>query len=145
MMRFSDADGRKIVSTSSAETVGKVSGFVVDPVTRSVIAVQVRRADDGDTLRWPQVVAFGSDAVTVEAASAITEADDEVTALLGKDHRLVGKRVLSTAGDELGTLTDVEFDGASGSVTRLLLADNDEIAGVRLRGVGSYAVVVTAE
>jgi sporulation protein YlmC with PRC-barrel domain len=50
----------------------------------------------------------------------------------------------STAGDELGTVTDVEFDGGSGSVTRLRL-DDHEVAGVRLRGVGSYAVVVTAE
>lgn len=56
----------------------------------------------------------------------------------------MGNRVLSTAGDELGTVTDVEFDGGSGSVTRLLLVEN-EIAGVRLRGIGSYAVVVTAE
>ena len=143
-MRFSDATGRPVVSTSTAETVGKVSGFVVDPGTRSVLAVQVRKSDAGDTLRWPQVVAFGSDAVTVEGPGSITDADADVQALLGRDHRLVGKRVLSTEGDELGTVTDLEFDGDSGSVTRLLLADH-AIAGVRLRGVGSYAVVVTAE
>lgn len=143
-MRFSDAEGRKVVSTSTAETVGKVSGFVVDPAIRAVLALQVRKAESGDTLPWPRVVAFGSDAVTVETREAITEADDAVTALLGKDHRLVGKRVLSTAGDELGTVTDVEFDGRSGAVTVLVLAGG-EIAGVRLRGVGSYAVVVAAE
>jgi len=33
------------------------------------------------------VLALGSDAVTVEEASSITEADDDVAALLGMDHR----------------------------------------------------------
>ena len=35
-MRFSDLHGRKLVSTSTADTVGKVSGFLLDPATRTV-------------------------------------------------------------------------------------------------------------
>jgi len=105
--------------------------------------VQVRKADAGDTLRWPRVIAFESDAVTAEGASSITEADDDVAALLGMEHRLAGKRVLH-GRRRARQVTDVEFDGGSGSVTRLRL-DDHEVAGVRLRGVGSYAVVVTAE
>jgi sporulation protein YlmC with PRC-barrel domain len=80
----------------------------------------------------------------VQLRDAITEAGEQVTAHLGKDHRLVGKRVLSTAGDELGMVDDVEFEPSSGAVT-LLVLDHGEVAGVRLRGVGSDAVVVTAE
>ncbi len=143
-MRFSEAMGRKVVSTSTADTVGKVDGFVVDPSTRTVLALEVHKAESGDVLRWADVGSFGVDAVTVVADDAITEADDQVTALLGKDHRLVGKRVLSTEGDELGKVEDVEFEPGSGAVT-LLVLDRGEVAGVRLRGVGSYAVVVTAE
>jgi hypothetical protein len=37
----------------------------------------------------------------------------------------------------------VEFEPSSGAVT-LLVLDHGEVAGVRLRGVGFYAVVVTA-
>ena len=143
-MRFSEADGHKIVSTSTAGTVGKVSGFVVDPATRSVRALEVRKADSGDVLLWSRVTRFGPDAVTVAGPDAITEADEDVTRMRGKDHQLVGKRVLSTEGDELGTVTDVVFDGDSGAVNLLELGEV-EVAGVRLRGVGSYAVVVTAE
>ncbi len=143
-MRFSQAKGRKVVSTSTAETVGRIDGFVVDPRARAVLALQVGKADSGDTLRWERVVGFGADAVTVADAEGITDADVDVSALTGKDHRVVGKRVLSTAGDELGTVVDVEFDDTSGVVTQLVL-DEGVVAGVRLRGVGSYAVVVTAE
>lgn len=60
-----------------------------------------------------------------------------------EDHRLLGKRVLTVAGDEIGSTGDVEFDSATGEITHLHLKDQ-HVAGARLRGVGSYAVVVDA-
>jgi len=142
-MRFSAAKRRQVVSTSSAGTVGRVDDFVVDPVSRSVLAVTVRKAQHGDTLRWSDLTAFGADAVTVDDASRITEATQDVKALTGKHHHVLGKRVLSTGGDELGSVADVEFDPGSGTVTALVLGSG-EVAGSRLVGVGSYAVVVSA-
>lgn len=140
-MLFSDAKGRKVVSTSTAETVGKVSGFVVDPTSRAVLALHVKKAESGDTLRWDRLTAFGVDAVTVSGAGDVTAADPAVEALSDKAHRVLGKRVLSTSGDELGKVDDVEFDASSGTVTALVL-DKGSVEGVRLVGVGSYAVVV---
>lgn len=143
-MRFSESEGHKVVSTSTAETVGKVSGFVVDPATRAVCALEVKKATSGDVLPWAHVIAFGADAVTVTGPESISQADEAVAALRGKDHRLIGKRVLSTEGDDLGEVTDVAFDGNTGMLIRLEMG-TAEVSGVRLRGVGSYAVVVTAE
>lgn len=143
-MRFSEAVGRKVVSTGSAETVGKVDGFVVDPESRAVIALALKKTDGGDTLPWSNIVGFGADAVTVSGADQIGDASRQVDALSGKDRALLGKRVLSTSGDELGKVDDVEFDPASGRVTTLL-GPPDGIAGARLVGIGSYAVVVRAQ
>jgi sporulation protein YlmC with PRC-barrel domain len=142
-MLFSEASGRKVVSTSTAETVGHVDRFVVDPKTRTVIAVEVKKAD-GDTLLWADIFAFGADAVTVTGADRIGDASPEVAALSDKDHRILGKRVLSTVGDELGSVDDVDFEPESGRVLALI-ATGQQIAGTRLVGVGSYAVVVSAE
>ena len=64
-MRFSEAKGRKVVSTATAETVGRVDGFVVDPRSRTVLALKVKKAASGDVLPWRQVESFGTDAVTV--------------------------------------------------------------------------------
>jgi hypothetical protein len=61
-----------------------------------------------------------------------------------KDHHLLGKRVLSTGGDDLGKVDDVEFDPGTGTITALLLPGG-EVAGIRLVGVGSYAVVLQAD
>jgi sporulation protein YlmC with PRC-barrel domain len=143
-MRFSDATGRKVVSTSTAETVGKIDGFVVDPATRSVIAVELKKTDSGDTLLWPDIFGFGADAVTVTGTDKIREATPQVTELTGKHHHLLAKRVLSALGDELGKVQDIEFDPESGQLTSLIVNDQP-IDGGRLLGVGSYAVVVAAE
>ena len=64
-MRFSEAKGHKVVSTDSAETVGKVAGFVVDPRSASVVALSLKKTGDhGTTLPWTGITAFGPDAVT---------------------------------------------------------------------------------
>lgn len=143
-MLFSEARGRKVVSTATAETVGVVDGFVVDPSTHSVLSLQLRKTHgNDDSLRWSDIAAFGADAVTVDDPGKLTEPGEDVEALTGKDHGLVGKRVLSSAGDELGEVSDVDFDPATGGIAALLLGD-DDVDGARLVGVGSYAVVVRA-
>lgn len=144
MTLFSEAKGRKVVSTTTAETVGKISELVVDPATRTVLALELKKTESGDTLRYSDITAFGGDAVTVSGADKITAATEDVTALLGKDHHLLGKRTLSSAGVELGKVKDVEFSAESGRVTALHL-DSGEVSGARLLGVGSYAVVVASE
>jgi sporulation protein YlmC with PRC-barrel domain len=146
-MLFSEAKGHKVVSSSTAETVAKVSGFVVDPATRSVVAVKVRKSQNGDLLRWSDLLAFGADAVTVTDASRIGDGGPAVQALTGKSHAILGKRVLTSGGDELGKVHDVDFDPETGTLTSLLLAKGGsrepaDVAGARLLGVGSYAVVV---
>ena len=143
-MRFSEALGRKIVSLSTAETVGQLDEFVVDPGSHRVVALGVGKTKTGDTLRWQSIESFGPDAVTVSDVDQIGGADEETTALSGKDHQMVGKRVLLTVGDEIGEVEDVEFDAESGLLTAIVLPGR-ELEATRLVGVGSYAVVVQAD
>lgn len=141
-MRFSAAAGHKVVATSTASTVGKVSGFVVDPESRQVVALHLKKTDgDADTLLWSALTAFGPDAVTVTGADVLSSADGKVAELGDKHHTLLGKRVLTEDGDAHGKVDDVEFDPETGAITALI-TENDEIPGARLAGVGSYAVVV---
>ncbi len=142
-MLFSDANGHSVVSTATAGIVGKVHGFVVDPSSRQVVALELKKTDTGDTLAWADLTAFGADAVTVGDTEVIREADGDIAELTGKDHRLVGKRALSDGGDELGKVKDVAFDPATGAVTGIVVG-KEELAGERLIGVGSYAVVIRA-
>lgn len=142
-MRFSEARGRKVLSTSSAETIGRVEGFLVDPATRRVVGLHLKKTPgDEDTVAWDDLESFGVDAVTLDAVDRLRRADGQLAELGSKDRSLIGRRLLEESGNELGKVEDVEFDAATGEIT-LLRTKSDEIAGARLRGVGPYAVVVT--
>lgn len=140
-MRFSDTRGRKVLATSTATTVGKVDALLVDPATRRVVAVSVKRKGDEDVLTWEALTSFGPDAVTVGGEDAFSRSDERLDALGSKAGALLKKRVLTDGGDEVGTVQDVEFDPSDGRLVALLTSQG-EVDAARLRGVGSYAVVV---
>jgi uncharacterized protein YrrD len=142
-MLFSEANGRKVVATTTAATVGRVHGLVVDVRGPAVAALELKKTDSGDTLRWQDITAFGVDAVTVPGPERITDGGEDLGPLLDKANHVMGKRVLATSGDELGKVRDVDFDPESGYVLALLL-ENGFVEGKRLIGIGSYAVVVQA-
>ncbi|GMA86822.1 hypothetical protein GCM10025868_20720 [Angustibacter aerolatus] len=96
-------------------------------------------------LVWDSVAAFGADAVTVDGPTAIGEVPEGMEPLLDKRNHVLKKRVLTTAGQELGPVKDVEFDPATGDVTALVLKKQADVAGSRLVGIGAYAVVVQAD
>lgn len=142
-MRFTEAMGRKVVSTSSAATVGKVSDFVVDPDLSSVVALRLK-GGSGEVLRWSDLTAFGTDAVTVSAPDKITGSTEAVARLTGKDRKIIGKRVITVHGEEFGQAADVVFDEQTGRVTDIVFSDGNSMSG-RVVGIGSYAVVIEPE
>ena len=145
MMRFSDIDGNPVMDTTSALTVGKVGGLVVDPKTRRVVALGVKKSKGpGDTLLWDALKAIGPDAVTVDSVDRLTDPPAELVERAKVDVRLIGHRVLTDHGRDLGQVRDVEFDPSDGTVVTLMLKDVF-VDGDRLLGIGSYAVVVRAE
>ena len=141
-MLFSDATGRTVLSTGTAETVGTVAGFLVDPVTAQIVALRLKKTHgSGNTVPWTDLTSFGADNVTVTSADVITEATGTVKDLDSKAGQLLGKRLLTDAGTDIGTVNDIEFDPASGAVISLKTS-NGPVYGDRLIGCGSYAVIV---
>lgn len=141
-MLFTEATGRKVVSTADASTVGIISGFVVDPASQRVVAVALSKTTGQATmLPFESIAAFGADAVTVAGADAVVAPDDRLTELSAKQHTILKKRALTTAGDEVGTVRDVEFDPANGNLVSIRL-DDHTWNGQALVGVGSYAVML---
>lgn len=143
-MRFSEARGQKVLSTSDAATVGKVAHFVVAPDPARVVAMRVRKTPgEADMLPWTNLTAFGRDAVTVTSAAVFVTADPELAILADKHHDILGRRVLDAGGTERGTVKDVDFDLQTGAVTTVI-TDRAEIPGAAVIGLGSYALIVRA-
>jgi uncharacterized protein YrrD len=145
-MLFSQARKRDVVNTATATRVARVDGFVVLPGPPRVALLRLGKVSGAGTLlAWEDIRGFGPDAVTIDTDSVIRPARDalEQRAEDG-DLEILGKRVLTERGMELGTVTDVDFDPETGTVTTLL-TKSETIPGQRLIGVGSYAAVVSVE
>jgi uncharacterized protein YrrD len=145
MMRFTEIHGRKVVSLGDAETLGRVDRYVIDPGRHAVVALRLSKVrGDACFLSWADLHAVGADAVTVSNASCLRPAADEAEErAASKDLQVVGKLVLSTSGTALGKGEDVEVDGESGAIVAVDLGDAGSVAGERIVGLGSYALVVT--
>lgn len=141
-MRFSEAKNHRVMSVSDAATVGRVQRIAIDPATARIAGLKLRKTPgEGDTLAWSALQSFGRDAVTIQSADRIDRASGDLERLLAKDHTVLGRRVLSVGGDDLGTVKDVDFDMDSGAVLTVI-TERHEIPGAGIVGLGSYALVV---
>jgi len=140
--RFAAASGRKVVSRTSAEELGKLAHIVIDAKRRQVTSLVVGKGRKALLIAWDQVSGFGPDAVMIADETALHEprGDREHADADGK-RELVGKRTLSDAGNDLGTVTDVVFDPDTGAIESILVDDREEPA-ASLLGAGSFAVIV---
>ena len=143
-MLFSQARKRDVVDTATATRIARVDGFVVLPGPARVALLRLGKVSGAGTLlAWGDVQGFGPDAVTVATDAVIRPARDALEQRAeDNDLEILGKRVLTERGMELGTVTDVDFDPDTGSITTLV-TKTETIAGERLIGLGGYAAVVS--
>ncbi len=140
---FTAARGLPLLAKDTAEQIGTVKHFVVEHGKVAALHVEGGKKD-GRLVAWTDIASFGDDAVVVENSDVLKDptTDRERRALRG-DLVMVGKLVLDDIGDRIGEVSDVAFDPTRGTIDTLT-AGGEDITGTRLRGVGSYAVVVTA-
>lgn len=145
-MLFSQARKHDVVNTTTATRVARVDSFIVLPSPARVVLLRLGkvRSAGGTLLAWEDLQGFGPDAVTVASDAVIRPARDGMERRAeGNELEIMGKRVLTERGMELGPVTDVDFDQDTGEITSLI-TKTETIAGQRLIGLGSYAVVVSA-
>ena len=140
-MRIVEARKRPIVDTSTAQTVGHVDGFLIEPESARITGLRVSADKSTTILPWESLAAFGPDAITVADATVLRPAADAA-----EQHRSdpaldpIGKPAIEETGNGLGTIADVDFDPASGKL-RAVITDAYELPADKLLGVGSYAMV----
>ena len=108
-----------------------------------MIALVVGKGRKARIVDWTGLSGFGPDAVMVADDAAVRRpAGETETAAVGETLELVGKRVLTDLGTELGTVDDVLFDPDTGVLEKLLVGGK-EYPATTLLGNGSYAAVVS--
>lgn len=139
-MQLRDLIGRPVFDVTEAREVTGVRTAVVDPASRRVVAFRV--GADEPVLGLDDVKSIGADSVTVDERTCLRQPSTEPE-VRSVEHGLdpLGSRVLTDEGTELGRLEDLEFDETSGEVVALVVG-HERVAGERLLGIGTYAVVV---
>lgn len=136
--------GRTAVAVDTAEELGSIGHVRVDPGTGRITAMTVGRGRKAQIVPPDAVRGVAGDVVTVTSATALRDpADDDERALAGGHRDLLRRRVLTTAGYEVGTVADCEFD--DDGVLQVVRTTQGEHPAAAFRGVGSYAVVVAAD
>jgi hypothetical protein len=131
VIRLSQLMGQRAVSLADAERAGTVRGVVVR-------GGKVVGVDIGDyVVPSGAIRAFEGDVVTFDDHEPV---DAE---LAQRATTVIGKPVLTHAGDGLGAVVDLHLD-TSGRVEAVELADRT-LPGDRLEVIGSYAAIVADE
>lgn len=132
------------MSRTSAEQLGELSHVVVDVNLRRAAFLVVGKRRKALLVAWEHVSGFGPDAIMVTDEGALyAPRDDRERAAAEGNLELVGRRALSDMGNDLGEVTDVVFDPASGLIETIVLGDREEPA-ASLLGAGSFAAIIRA-
>lgn len=142
-LHFEQSRHTPVYSKVSADEIGRVIRYVVDPGASRITAVHVggrrRRALVAD---WSHIVGFGPDAVVVDSEDSLRHAEgDREQRVVAGDLDLFGRRVLTDSGHQIGELTDVSFDESAGVIEQIHTS-RSVVAGDGLLAIGPYAVVV---
>ena len=121
MIKGKEMIGRSIIALSSGTQIDKVHDLVFDHDANQVLALLV---DEGGWFRAAKVVPFesvrtiGEDAVMIDDEHSVVSARDDsrIADLLDTKIGLIGTKLLTTDGRDLGKIGDVYFDETSGKV-----------------------------
>jgi uncharacterized protein YrrD len=120
-MKASDVLGRQITVREGGQNIGKIRDLVVNSAGNQVIGIVVAEGlfSDARVAEWKAVQAFGPDTVVIDVAASVVKASaaPEIKAVLDKKTDIKGLKMLTTAGKELGKITDFQFDETTGMVS----------------------------
>lgn len=116
--------GKDVLSLADGMRLQSVKDLILGEGNDEIVALLV---DEGGLLSSSTVVPieavnhFGKDAVVIADASAVVSASNypRVKAILDRKESLVGKRVFTTTGEQLGKVGDMYFDEATGRIVGL--------------------------
>jgi uncharacterized protein YrrD len=121
MRRGKDAGGLPVITRDTGKNVGKVEDLVLDLQGSRVLGILVDEAGwfkEAKVVAWPSFRAVGLDAVIIDEEASAKKASEipEMSEVLDGGTVLVGVRVETTDGRELGKIEDFFFDPETGAV-----------------------------
>lgn len=110
--------GKTVVARATANNVGQIHDFIVDPAKGELIGLAVKMADESLRLiDGREIYSFGPDAVMVNGdESAVPVQDSPLKKLPLAKGNLTGAKVITEGGKELGQIANIYIHLAETSV-----------------------------
>jgi uncharacterized protein YrrD len=127
MTRGRDLMRLPIITRDNGKRVGQVVDFIIDRNGTRVLGILVDEKGIFSSARvvaWPGILVLGIDVVIIDSEASVVKASEvpEIEEVLGRGFVLVGNRVETTEGRELGVIENFYFNPATGAVEGFELA-----------------------
>ncbi|GAB4454516.1 MAG: hypothetical protein Kow00120_24340 [Anaerolineae bacterium] len=121
MLKGNDIVGKPVLDSNDRQPIKKVEELIFDPYHSQVLGFLLHKggwAGGALALLWPNVLAVSPEAVIARSGDLIVEArwTVEIKQVLEVNERLMGRRMATTDGRDLGTVTDLFFDPQTGAI-----------------------------
>jgi uncharacterized protein YrrD len=121
MRKGKDANGLLVIARDTGRKLGKVEDLVIDSQGSRILGILVDEAGwfkEAKVVAWPSFRVIGLDAVIIDDEASVKKASDvpEMSEVLKGGNVLVGARVATTDGRELGKIEEFYFDPQTGVV-----------------------------
>jgi uncharacterized protein YrrD len=121
-----------IVSIAEGEEVGMVKDFIIDPVSKSIVALVI----EDNLWEGPKVISFslihsiGDFAITTENASSVVSLINmpELTELIKKKLKIIDGKVITRAGRLVGFVKEYSVDDRTGEIIGFELKSDANIS-----------------
>jgi uncharacterized protein YrrD len=115
--------GLNVIAQAGGESLGGVRDLLFDSQSSELLAVVLSEKDlfgliQAQVVPWREVVKVGPNAIIVQSAASKIKAgdDDRLSDVVRRETTLGGTRIMTTDGQDVGTLADVYIDVATGRV-----------------------------
>jgi uncharacterized protein YrrD len=121
MIRGRDIMRLPVITRDNGRKIGRVEDFILDRNGTRVLGILVDEKGVFSSARvvaWPGILVLGLDVVIIDSETSVVKASEvtEIAEVLERDFVLVGNRVETTAGRELGTIENFYFNPKTGAV-----------------------------
>jgi uncharacterized protein YrrD len=121
MRKGKDASGLLVITKDSGKKVGKVEDLVLDRQGSRILGILMDEAGwfkEAKVVPWASFRVVGLDAVIIDEEASAKKASEvpEMSEVLEGGNVLIGARVATTDGRELGKIEDFYFDPETGTV-----------------------------
>ncbi len=121
MIRGRDVMRLPVVTRDSGTKVGQVEDFIIDRNATKVLGILVDEKGifgSDRVVAWAGILVLGLDVVIIDSEKSVVKASEvpEIAEVLERGFVLVGNRVETSAGRELGEIENFFFDPATGAI-----------------------------